>query len=341
MAKEKVTFKQWCINNNRQDLLDRWDYEKTGFGPEDITYASAKPVYFKCPEGIHESSMRKVYVITSKSSDQHDFKCKECLAGHAPTYEDLIGKQFGELTVLGIDEEKSKKKNGKTVLYWKCKCSCGNETSVASNSLRNGEQVTCGDKSIHNRGENNPNWKGGITSELLSNRTSKEYKEWRNSVYKKDWYTCQCCGASGSDSELNAHHILSFADNKELRFDVSNGITLCSDCHHIKTIGSFHNLYGTNDTTPEELEEYINNKRKELNIPIEFSLEKYRNGEIMKPNTIEDLEFYNYKDNFFTSVFKQDKQEKPTSNFPKILPRYRAELANRLIEFSKNSLNVI
>ena len=32
----KYTFKQWCDDNSRDDLLKRWDYEKTGFCPDDI-----------------------------------------------------------------------------------------------------------------------------------------------------------------------------------------------------------------------------------------------------------------------------------------------------------------
>jgi len=68
MRKIKYSFKQWCDDNNRQDLLDRWDYDATGFSPEDITFASAKPVYFKCPIGKHKSEKRKVYVITSSGT---------------------------------------------------------------------------------------------------------------------------------------------------------------------------------------------------------------------------------------------------------------------------------
>ena len=44
------------------------------------------------------------------------------------------------------------------------------------------------------------------------------------------------CG-DNKGGKLNAHHIKSFADYPELRFEVSNGITYCEDCH--KTNG-FH-----------------------------------------------------------------------------------------------------
>jgi len=59
-------------------------------------------------------------------------------------------------------------------------------------------------------------------------RNMPEYIEWRDAVYRRDGYTCQECGAQ---SELNAHHIKSWARHPELRFDVSNGVTLCKTCH--------------------------------------------------------------------------------------------------------------
>ena len=55
------------------------------------------------------------------------------------------------------------------------------------------------------------------------------YKEWRVSVFERDDYTCQLCGERGG--ELNAHHIKPWAKFKELRYERSNGVTLCKACH--------------------------------------------------------------------------------------------------------------
>lgn len=62
-------------------------------------------------------------------------------------------------------------------------------------------------------------------------RASVEYKEWRWAVFMRDNFTCQQCHRCGSGVVLNADHIKPFALFPELRFEVSNGRTLCKDCH--------------------------------------------------------------------------------------------------------------
>lgn len=62
-------------------------------------------------------------------------------------------------------------------------------------------------------------------------RGSTEYIAWRNGVFKRDGYTCQDCGIIGG--RLEAHHILSFSNFPELRFELSNGKTLCLPCHKL------------------------------------------------------------------------------------------------------------
>ncbi len=61
-------------------------------------------------------------------------------------------------------------------------------------------------------------------------RQSPEYREWRISVLKRDGFQCLWCKRTDS---LEAHHIYSFASFPELRFDIKNGISLCSECHKL------------------------------------------------------------------------------------------------------------
>jgi len=68
------------------------------------------------------------------------------------TIKDLTGKQFGRLTVLGLE---SIRKRGRS--YWKCQCSCGKQSIVFASNLHSGATVSCGckQKENHFKKENN------------------------------------------------------------------------------------------------------------------------------------------------------------------------------------------
>ncbi len=50
---------------------------------------------------------------------------------------DLTGKTFGEWTVLG------RAKNRGKLLYWTCKCTCGEVKEVQGSSLKRGGSKSC------------------------------------------------------------------------------------------------------------------------------------------------------------------------------------------------------
>lgn len=78
-------------------------------------------------------------------------------------------------------------------------------------------------------GSKNPMWKGGITNPRVVIMRSQKYKDWRMSVFKRDRFCCRECKAMGV--YLQADHIKSFANFPKLRFEISNGRTLCIPCH--------------------------------------------------------------------------------------------------------------
>ena len=83
------------------------------------------------------------------------------------------------------------------------------------------------------RGEHNF-YIDGRTTENHKVRGSLEYKLWRESVFKRDDYTCQWCNVrsgQGKKVYLQADHIKPFAYYKELRLSIDNGRTLCIACH--------------------------------------------------------------------------------------------------------------
>ena len=83
-------------------------------------------------------------------------------------------------------------------------------------------------------GDKHWNWKGGISKTYVEERRRIELRLWRESVFKRDNWTCVWCGArngNGKKIVLNADHIKPFALYPELRFSIDNGRTLCFPCH--------------------------------------------------------------------------------------------------------------
>lgn len=83
-------------------------------------------------------------------------------------------------------------------------------------------------KSLSRKGEKSHFWRGGLSRANKLIRESYRYKVWRASVFKRDGYRC-VNGCNGK--YLNADHIKPFALYPELRFELSNGRTLCVECH--------------------------------------------------------------------------------------------------------------
>lgn len=80
-------------------------------------------------------------------------------------------------------------------------------------------------------GETHYAWKGEEAAyhDRLIDMGRSQYKQWRKAVFERDNYTCQFCGLRGC--RLHADHILPYSTHIELRYEVSNGRTLCVSCH--------------------------------------------------------------------------------------------------------------
>ena len=107
-------------------------------------------------------------------------------------------------------------------------------------SYKSDNKIYCSKRcsSIHHRelqkGDKSHLWKGGKTKINKLERQRGEYREWRSNVFIRDDYTCQKCGIKSKKGlvvYLHAHHIKEFATHPDKRFDISNGITLCKNCH--------------------------------------------------------------------------------------------------------------
>lgn len=157
--------------------------------------------------------------------------------GKAHNRKDLTGMRFGEMEVLGYVGTKLKKS------MWLCVCSCGRTSIVFGHNLLTGKTVNCticGYKktSAKMTGELNPHWDPTLTDEQRKDRIdridrvmdSPEYRKWRWTIFRRDDFTCQMCGKKISGT-LEAHHIKSWKEYPESRYDIDNGVTLCEECH--------------------------------------------------------------------------------------------------------------
>jgi 5-methylcytosine-specific restriction endonuclease McrA len=69
---------------------------------------------------------------------------------------------------------------------------------------------------------------------MRRNYQDKDYANFRKAVLKRDKKRCRMPGCK-CRTKLQVHHIQSWADSSSLRYEPSNGITLCENCHKIVT----------------------------------------------------------------------------------------------------------
>jgi hypothetical protein len=105
-------------------------------------------------------------------------------------------------------------------------------------------------------GSNSNFWKGGVSNRNELERKNCKTRLWRESVFKRDNWTCQKYKVIGN--ELHPHHIQNFSQFPELRFDVDNGITLSKRAHL-----EFHKIYGQQNNTREQIDEFLMDEKKD------------------------------------------------------------------------------
>lgn len=84
-------------------------------------------------------------------------------------------------------------------------------------------------------GDKNPNWRGGTSPR---DWTSTRYKQFLHAVWSRERGHCQACGRHcKSGKEAHVHHVKSWIDAPELRYEPDNGMLLCVKCHDIRREG--------------------------------------------------------------------------------------------------------
>ena len=78
----------------------------------------------------------------------------------------------------------------------------------------------------YQKGSAHPKYKGNSAG-----RSSATYLHWQKDIFLRDFYRCVECN---SNKDIQAHHVIHWAKCPDRRFDVTNGVTLCLECHRKK-----------------------------------------------------------------------------------------------------------
>ena len=125
---------------------------------------------------------------------------------------------------------------------------------------------------LFNSGENNINWNPNLTDEERNRNRHSEKSEFVRKVMARDNAICQCCGKNAKV----VHHLDGYNWCVEKRYDETNGVALCKNCHT-----NFHGTYGYGYNTKQQFEEWLGYALGELL--------KY-DGEILKTRKIIEVD---------------------------------------------------
>lgn len=156
--------------------------------------------------------------------------------------------------------------NNNTKLFMMC--DKNHKYKVRWQDFRNGDR--CPECNRMNRlGKGNNRYRHDLTEQERLNGQNRNHDlqthNWRKNIFERDRYVCQFCLKVGC--RLNAHHIHNYADHKDLRFDIDNGITLCITCHK-----EFHQLFGVKNNNKDQLDRWFAAREKILKIRKKYYL---------------------------------------------------------------------
>lgn len=146
--------------------------------------------------------------------------------------------------------------------YSKCKCKFCRKSFFANNSeIKQGQAKYCSQKcyhsapiltetrkrlsegvrlaifegrrnGVHLSGDKHPMWIADRNKVKIGDRSLNDplQKQWRRNVKNRDGWKC-FINDENCEGRLEAHHILSWKQHPELRYEINNGITLCR-YHH-------------------------------------------------------------------------------------------------------------
>lgn len=172
-----MTLKQWCLKNNKMQLLNEWDYDKNGdLKPVDVTAGSGRKVWWKCKKCGNE------WQATINNRTNGECRCKICSGievykGHndlATTHPE-IAKQWnkeknGALHPSGIRFNSSKR------VWWICENGHEYDMPIAKRTIRGDNCPYCSNQRLKVGYNDFETW-------CIENNKKHLLKEWN---YKKN-----------------------------------------------------------------------------------------------------------------------------------------------------------
>lgn len=134
--KNGTSFELHCLNNERDDILERWDYEKNKKLPSEITFNSTQSVYLKCPNDEHESQLHLIATLQHKNTKA---ECNICESfgywGEKEFGEDFLEKYWDYDNNIENPFEIKKSSDKKVFIFCQTK-SYHNSYKITTNNFR-------------------------------------------------------------------------------------------------------------------------------------------------------------------------------------------------------------
>lgn len=204
-------------------------------GDENLSPGNGKKVEVVCPFCLETRFI--CFTDANRVGNTLHSHCSRIIRTHSP----LIGTKIGRLFIVNFGPIIQRKKQRDTTFL--VECECGVEKVCRTNVLKSGDALSCGcynrELTAQRRGQLSHFWNPNLTEEERRGRRDGDVKKWATQVKRRDDFTCQVCG---SEEKLVAHHLNSYKSDKENRYNVENGITLCRECHtdfHCNFMGDY------------------------------------------------------------------------------------------------------
>lgn len=247
MIKEKTVPIKWWYNNRKH--YESKGYSFTKFGDyfdadvKDLSVGCRTEITAICDKcGSENKIIYKHYALVAFKHNNGEYFCDAC---RVPNLKEKLMDTYGVENQFQRKEIQEKSKDT-------CMKHFGTEyyaqTKMHSESMK---------------GERNNFWIDGRNANYVA-RNSSSTKTFARLVKQRDNYTCFACGykaipKNGKTREVEAHHIIGYAVNPEIAWDLNNGITLCRKCHK-----NFHTIYGYGENTKDQFNEWLISKGKSI-----------------------------------------------------------------------------